>query len=355
MSLQKTSVPALEIDDGAVIAALLLVVVAAFLLLPPHPAARRTSRRTRAPTGAVSLERDTAELLSLISLAKIRLSDLLVAEKRRGLVREGDLAGLQHVPPAGDVEGHHRVLLHEQNRRPLCVDLLQGLEYTFHEDRCKPHGRFVEQQQLRPGHQRPPDRAHLLLAARQRPRLLALPFREPREEREDTVQVLSDLRPIRALKGAHLEVLDHRHAREELAALGRLRDPAPHDLVRRRPRDVLVFEEDRASARTVETVDRAERRGLARAVRADQRDDLACTDLQRDPLQRFDRAVERVDVLDVEDAVASHSQALPSRDTPRSRADPSGPCSAALRRSSRRSRVPSPGPRPPSQPACRAR
>src|SRR6266516_628605 len=86
ISLQKTSSPALEIDDGAVTAALLLVVVAAFLLLPPHPAARRTSRRTRAPTGAVSLERDTAELLSLISLAKIRLSDLLVAEKRRGLV-----------------------------------------------------------------------------------------------------------------------------------------------------------------------------------------------------------------------------------------------------------------------------
>jgi len=60
MSLQKTSVPALAIEAGAVIEALLFVVVAAaFLLLPPHPAAPRATRTMRAPASAVSFERDT--------------------------------------------------------------------------------------------------------------------------------------------------------------------------------------------------------------------------------------------------------------------------------------------------------
>jgi hypothetical protein len=41
-------------------------VVAAFLLLPPHPAATRETRTMKAPASAVSFERDTAELLSVI-------------------------------------------------------------------------------------------------------------------------------------------------------------------------------------------------------------------------------------------------------------------------------------------------
>src|SRR2546423_261801 len=40
---------------------------------------------------------------------------------------------------------------------------------------------------------------------------------------------------------------------------------------------------------------------LGRAVRADQRDDLAVEDLERDPLQRVDRAVVGVHVLELED------------------------------------------------------
>jgi hypothetical protein len=63
MSLQKTSMPALEMLAGAVIpppvAVVAVVVSALFLLLPPHPAASRARRTIRTPTGAVSFERDT--------------------------------------------------------------------------------------------------------------------------------------------------------------------------------------------------------------------------------------------------------------------------------------------------------
>ena len=51
----------------------------------------------------------------------------------------------------------------------------------------------------------------------------------------------------------------------------------------------------------VEPVDRAQRRRLPGAVRPDQRHDLALADGDRDPLEGLDRAVERVDVLDLED------------------------------------------------------
>jgi hypothetical protein len=47
--------------------------------------------------------------------------------------------------------------------------------------------------------------------------------------------------------------------------------------------------------------DRAQRGGLAGAVRADQRDDLALVDLERDALQRLDVAVVGVELVDLEE------------------------------------------------------
>src|SRR5580765_3295483 len=76
MSLQKTSLPALEIDAGAVIdaplPALVVVVVDSLLLLllPPHPLPARARRRTIAPASTKVFERNTGELLSLIGLPR---------------------------------------------------------------------------------------------------------------------------------------------------------------------------------------------------------------------------------------------------------------------------------------------
>src|SRR5437773_5573369 len=105
MSLQKTSLPALLIAAGAwmeapppevVVAA---VVAALFLLEPPHPATARARRTKTAPASAFNFGRDTVWLLSLIGLTKIRFSDLLVPSKCSGIVRKGDLPGLEHVAP----------------------------------------------------------------------------------------------------------------------------------------------------------------------------------------------------------------------------------------------------------------
>ena len=62
----------------------------------------------------------------------------------------------------------------------------------------------------------------------------------------------------------------------------------------------LPSKRDRALARRRQARDRPQRGGLARAVGADHRDDLALVHGQRDALQRLDVAVVGVDVLDLE-------------------------------------------------------
>src|SRR6478736_2080657 len=101
-------------------------------------------------------------------------------------------------------------------------------------------------------HERAADRNHLLLATGERSRALLLSFRESGKERVDPLEVAAELRAVTALEGAHLEVLEHGHAREEFAALGRLRDAEPNDVVRRLAGDVLATKDDRATPGMVE-------------------------------------------------------------------------------------------------------
>ena len=55
---------------------------------------------------------------------------------------------------------------------------------------------------------------------------------QAREEREDALGILVEMfQPVE--RGAHLQVFQHRHAREDAPPLRRLRDPHPRDLVRR--------------------------------------------------------------------------------------------------------------------------
>src|SRR3954447_26587725 len=227
-------------------------------------------------------------------LAEVGLAHLLVLAQRPCRVGERDPARLEDVAARGDVEGHQRVLLDEEDRRALLVDLHDDLEDPLDEDRRETHRWLVEEEQLRPGHERAAHRDHLLLAAGERPRALRAPLEQPREELVDALEVLLDAGAVGALERAHLEVLEHAHAREEAPSLRRLRDSQLDDLVRGVADDRAALEADVAGAGMVQPVDRPERRRLAGAVRAEQRHDLAGPHLERDPLQRLDRAVEDV-------------------------------------------------------------
>src|SRR6187549_2490580 len=70
------------------------------------------------------------------------------------------------------------------------------------------------------------------------------------------------------------QVVEHAHLREQLAVLERAGETEPGNLVRRASGNVLAAETDGAAA-AIDAADAVERAGLAGAIRADQRKQLA--------------------------------------------------------------------------------
>src|SRR5206468_2600955 len=115
--------------------------------------------------------------------------------------------------------------------------------------------------------------------------------REDREEREDGPERLVTSRPRPRQEGAELEVLADGKRAEQTPPLGDHGEPARRDLVRRPPVDDLAAEPDHAGADRQEARERAQERGLARAVGPHQRDELAGADLERETAQHLEIAV----------------------------------------------------------------
>ncbi len=233
------------------------------------------------------------------SCAQVRPLHIRVVAELSRVVRQGHPAGLQHVTARGDVKRIVGVLLDQQDRDPLAVDLLDRLVDPLHEHRGDAHRRLVEHQELGPGHQRSSDGEHLLLAARHRSRLLALALLEPRKQVVDTLEVLRDLGST-AKVGAEVEVLAYAHPRKAVAAFWTEGHAETDDFVGREARNVLALEADRPGAGRGEPRDRPQCRRLAGPVGSDHRHHLALLDLERDALQGFDRAVVGMNVRDLE-------------------------------------------------------
>ncbi len=99
-------------------------------------------------------------------------------------------------------------------------------------------------------------------------------------------------------RGPEQQVLAHRHGGEYLAAFGDERTPAADDLLGRHAGDGLLPEPDLAAARPQQAGHRPEQGRLAGAVGADDRDDLALLDMERDVAQHHQAAVTRLEVPD---------------------------------------------------------
>src|SRR5512147_227061 len=113
------------------------------------------------------------------SVAEVGAADGVVLLEVGGRARHDDAAGLEEVGVVGQVEGHRRVLLHEQDAHPLLlVDRAHDAEDLPDHQRGQAERGLVQQQQAGAGHERARDRQHLLLAARQRARLLPPPLGE---------------------------------------------------------------------------------------------------------------------------------------------------------------------------------
>ncbi len=133
---------------------------------------------------------------------------------------------------------------------------------------------------LRLGHQATGDRQHLLLAAAHRAGELAAPLGEAREEGEGLFDQRRDLAALLDVR-AELQVLHHRHLREDQPAFRHQGDAAPHDDVAGPSGQHFAGEADVALLRRQHARDHAHRRRLAGAVGAQQRHDLARLDGER--------------------------------------------------------------------------
>jgi hypothetical protein len=80
------------------------------------------------------------------------------------------------------------------------------------------------------------------------------------------------------------QVIEHAHLREQLAVLECAGETEPRDFVRRAPGNVFAAETN-GTAPAIDAADAVERAGLAGAVGADQREQLARANLKRHVLE----------------------------------------------------------------------
>src|SRR3989442_8821200 len=172
------------------------------------------------------------------------------------------------------------VLLDEQDRHALSVDLGAYAEDGLHEDRGESERRLVEHEKLRMGHEGSTDREHLLLAAGERARELLRALLETGEEVVDPSDVVLDAGAALARISPHHQVVVHDHSRKEPPALWRLADARTDHFMRLRLGQVAAVEDDLPAGGVHQARDRTERRRLSGSVRTDQRDDLAAIDRQ---------------------------------------------------------------------------
>src|SRR5262245_9543601 len=92
---------------------------------------------------------------------------LILAAERARVSAPAHAATLEHVVPVCKPGEHLEVLIHQQDRLAAALELAQYLPNLAADDRGEPLGCFVEDQQLRVGHERARDREHLLLSARE--------------------------------------------------------------------------------------------------------------------------------------------------------------------------------------------
>src|SRR5438105_13009014 len=143
------------------------------------------------------------------------------------------------------------------------------------------------------------DGERLLLAARERAGHLGHALLQTGKELERPVEVGLDV-GVGAQIGAHGEILSDGETFEDPPALRHVRDPARDDLVRGHAGQRAAVEDDAAAARNQQPRDGLEGGGLAGAVVAEQRHDLAAAHLEGHTAQGVDLAVVHVQALQLQ-------------------------------------------------------
>ena len=148
------------------------------------------------------------------------------------------------------------------------------------------HRGLVKHHQFRPAHEGAAHRQHLLLAAGQRSGGLLPPLLKPREPLIDRLKIV--LRDGAFCERAHLQIFHDGHLQENPPPFRHMRQTRPDDFVRLCFCDIASVKNDRTCFRAQKARYRLQNSGLAGAVGADERHDLAGLHLERDALDGVD-------------------------------------------------------------------
>src|SRR5262245_61010547 len=230
--------------------------------------ARRTSpvaSSTRTRSVNVPPTSTPAILLMASSYREVLRADFLVRGKLGHRPRESDSTLLDDVRAVRDRVREVEVLLREQHREPLLLQLPDRRRHLLDDHRRKPLRGLVEEQAGRIAHQRPGDREHLLLAAghaaAESVGHLGEIGKQPEQPRWRPGEGARARRPP-----PDLEVLQHGQVGENASVLGDISEPGLGDLVGLEAIDPAGAEQDLAGRGAGEAHDALEGRRLAGAV-----------------------------------------------------------------------------------------
>ena len=155
-----------------------------------------------------------------------------IGAQRRRRALQADGAAFEDIAVMGEFQRQAGILFDQQDGGAGLVEPLDDLHGLEHQLGRKAHRRLVEQQDLRPVHQRPADRQHLLLAARQERAVLILPlvWRIGNWAKTCSSRCLREAR-VGDGEGAEFEVFAHAEAAQHMPALRHVHDAGAGDLV----------------------------------------------------------------------------------------------------------------------------
>src|SRR6266511_3626268 len=259
------------------------------------------SRRTRSATSSYSGRWAIGRVISARSDPEICGPDLGVRRELAARSLEPDVPGLDHRPALRDLERLVQVLLDEENGDARAVELRDRAHHLLDEERRQAEARLVEHEQRGLPHDRPPDGAHLLLAAGEAACELPAPLREAGERREDLLEVPRGVLADAWGVGAEVEVLADGELRPELPPLRHERDAELGAGGGGHADERAAAVANVAFARRPDARDGAEGGRLPGTVRAEERHDLSLAHLEGEAVEDLDVAVEDVDAVHAEE------------------------------------------------------
>src|SRR5437867_1179842 len=251
-----------------------------------------------------------------VLLPEVRLDHALVVAHVLGRTFGDLLPVVEDDDAARDPHHDLHVVLDEEDGDPLIDDLVHEAHQLDLLLRSEPRGRLVQQEERRPRREGAGDLQPALRPVRQVARIgLGVPL--DANEFQELNGAIGDLALLGALArrleervpelGAHAAVLpqadvvERRHVLEEADVLERPRDSERGHLVRARAGDLPILEEDSAAGRREDAGDAVEERGLAGAVGADEREDLAALHVEGHVVDGQESAEPLRDVVHPED------------------------------------------------------